>query len=353
LNRLDEGSALDALDRLISRGKIESVDLVIEEILHVRPADHDARRLRARLRVAQGRKAAALDDLKFVFESALGGGDIVEAAKILVMAKSISGAPSRVMANALFSSLSKRSGLTDQVSSIFEPLRGTSAYRTLESWCLPPLRHMLFTPAPDGTHEGGLPTSFLSAMGDESLIPKHIVRAIDTSNEALVVLARRAIATMDKESREAIQAALDQVADGSYFRLLARRKLSGAAIVDASNVANFERVMMAADKPLLGNILAVRDALRTDGFFPVVTIADANLPHIIDKEDQLRAMMGRDEIEIVTGGTVADEIIVREARRLGAVIVSNDYMADWDKDGEIEKIQYSISLTDGSATLYR
>jgi hypothetical protein len=53
----------------------------------------------------------------------------------------------------------------------------------------------------------------------------------------------------------------------------------------------------------------------------------------------------------VPSGTDADEYIVREARRLRAAVVTNDYMADWDMDGDVEKLQYSISPSNLSVTL--
>ena len=72
--------------------------------------------------------------------------------------------------------------------------------------------------------------------------------------------------------------------------------------------------------------------------------ADANLPYVIDDPAALRLMLGRREILLVDAGTVADEVLLRQAKYLTAPLVTNDKMDDWDPDGEVPKVRYTISL---------
>ena len=79
--------------------------------------------------------------------------------------------------------------------------------------------------------------------------------------------------------------------------------------------------------------------------FPVILYADAPLPYTVDDPAALRAMLGRGEIALVDSGVDADEVLLREAKRWSAPLVTNDYMTDWDPENEVTKIQYTISLT--------
>jgi hypothetical protein len=62
-------------------------------------------------------------------------------------------------------------------------------------------------------------------------------------------------------------------------------------------------------------------------------------------------MVDEEQIHLVLGGSDADEQILREAQRLQAPVVTNDYMTDWDPDQNITKIQYSFT-SDGKPTIY-
>ncbi len=79
------------------------------------------------------------------------------------------------------------------------------------------------------------------------------------------------MAKLDKRAQEQVLMTFSSAAGGdeSYGRLLSRRALTGAAIIDASNVAHYERELMPSARPLLGDIIAaVRRALRERGYFP-------------------------------------------------------------------------------------
>jgi hypothetical protein len=142
-------------------------------------------------------------------------------------------------------------------------------------------------------------------------------------------------------------------ADGDpvYGRVLAPKFSRGPVVVDVSNVAWHGQEMLAQQQPRFEYILAIRRTLRDRGYFPVVLIADANLPYVINDSSTVRKMVDEEQIHLVLGGSDADEQILREAQRLQAPVVTNDYMTDWDPDQNITKIQYSFT-SDGKPTIY-
>jgi hypothetical protein len=180
----------------------------------------------------------------------------------------------------------------------------------------------------------------------EPVTANALLAAIDAGNTAIVDLARGALGRLlsaGGQQYDRVIAALSAAgADETYLRPLTKAP-RGPVVVDASNVAWHDEGRGMGDRPRLKHILQIRSTLRMRGFFPVVLITDAPLPYTIDDRDSLRRLMGRSEVTVVDTGTDADEVLIREARRLRAPIVTNDYMADWDPDGEIEKIRYAIS----------
>jgi hypothetical protein len=94
-------------------------------------------------------------------------------------------------------------------------------------------------------------------------------------------------------------------------------------IVDGSNVAHSSE----GERPLLENILAVRDKLVEEGYDPVI-LADAALRHQIDEESAFEKMIESGEIKQAPAGTDADYFILSFARELEATIVSNDRFKD-------------------------
>ena len=94
-------------------------------------------------------------------------------------------------------------------------------------------------------------------------------------------------------------------------------------IVDGSNVAHSSE----GERPLLENILAVRDKLVEEGYEPVI-LADAALRHQIDEENAFEKMIESGEIKQAPAGTDADYFILSFARELEATIVSNDRFKD-------------------------
>ncbi|BDI32287.1 hypothetical protein CCAX7_43380 [Capsulimonas corticalis] len=173
-----------------------------------------------------------------------------------------------------------------------------------------------------------------------------ILSAIDRGDLPIVASVRKSLAhceTSDPALHSRLIAALELAAEGdrSYLGPLQKKPL-GSVVVDASNAAWFDQESLTAGRARLKPILELRRALRGRGYFPVHLMGDAPLPYTIDDPDELRLMIAREEITIVDSGTDADVVLLREAKRLRAPLVTNDYMADWDPQGEVTKLRFDL-----------
>lgn len=172
--------------------------------------------------------------------------------------------------------------------------------------------------------------------------------AVDRAQVELVNIARsalQALETTDSETYFRVWAALEQAASDELARLLPLKRVPrGAAVVDGSNVAWFDQESLVHGLPRLRHIAAIRRTLWAKGFFPVVLYADANLPYSIDDRPALLKMRDRSELIFVDAGTAADEVLLRVAKQLGAILVTNDKMEDWDPEHTVRKVRYTVSL---------
>jgi hypothetical protein len=177
---------------------------------------------------------------------------------------------------------------------------------------------------------------------------RQLVEAVARGDAAPVAEARAALAALesgDPDTHARVWAALEQTASEEPSALAPlRRAPRGPAVVDGSNVAWFDQESLAHGQPRLRPLLAIRRTLWARGFFPVVLYADANLPYFIDDPAGLRRMRDRRELTLVDAGTVADEVLLRTAKTLGAPLVTNDRMTDWDPEREVPKVGYAISM---------
>jgi len=195
------------------------------------------------------------------------------------------------------------------------------------------------------------------ALGPDDLLPlklgpgvtataRSVAEAVDRGG-ALVDMVRSALLSLeaaDPATGARVWAALEQAASDDPLRLLpVRRAPRGPAVVDGSNVAWFDQESLVHGQPRLRHLRAIRRALWARGFFPVVLYADANLPYFIDEPGPLRVLRDSRELLLVDAGTVADEVLLRMAKLLGAPLVTNDRMEDWDPEHEVIKVRYTIS----------
>jgi hypothetical protein len=121
---------------------------------------------------------------------------------------------------------------------------------------------------------------------------------------------------------------------------------SRRAIVDASNVAH------AGEKGArLATLLAVRDELREEGFEPIL-IADAALRHQIDDKGGYERLVENGELQQAPAGTDADYFVLRLARELDAMVVSNDRFRDGGKlADEAKRRQIRFMVVAGEVVL--
>ena len=98
---------------------------------------------------------------------------------------------------------------------------------------------------------------------------------------------------------------------------------SNIVLVDGSNVAHSTE----GAKPMIANLLAVRDKLKEEGLEPII-MADAALRHQIDDPRRYEQMVESGAIRQAPAGTDADYFILAFARELNATIVSNDRFRD-------------------------
>lgn len=103
----------------------------------------------------------------------------------------------------------------------------------------------------------------------------------------------------------------------------AKPQESKVVLVDGSNVAHSTE----GEKPLVANLLAIRDKLKEEGFEPIIMV-DAALRHQIDDKKVYEDMIESGSIRQAPAGTDADYFILSFARELNATIVSNDRFRD-------------------------
>ncbi len=152
--------------------------------------------------------------------------------------------------------------------------------------------------------------------------PRETMRCIDQGDAEFAFraqLALEGIAPADAPKKTAFLARLREQ-DSYYVKVLTEP--TQRALVDASNVVRSTKNKRG--KGELRNLLGMKNELRRLGFFPIEFIADASLRYNVDEINAYNEMINRGEVEVVTPGTEADEILVRKARNGGGYVVTND-----------------------------
>jgi len=152
--------------------------------------------------------------------------------------------------------------------------------------------------------------------------PRETMRSIDRNDVEFafrVGLALEGIASADLPKKTAFLRRLREQ-DPYYAKVLTEP--TQRALVDASNVVRSTKNKRG--KGELRNLLGMKKELRRLGFFPIEFIADASLRYNVDDINAYNEMINRGEVEAVTPGTEADEILVRKARSGGGYVVTND-----------------------------
>ncbi len=175
-----------------------------------------------------------------------------------------------------------------------------------------------------------------SGHGKQSFRISRIRAAFADNDVALVDRIRDGLARLANQPAKE-QALLAQLETAGIPRAVLTGPLR-PAIVDGSNVAN----MSPHSRGRLAFLPQIRRAAWEEGYFPVFIIVDASLRHRIDQPDLLMDMVERGEITMAQSGTSADELLIEEAARRGAVIITNDRLADWPAAKSLEKRHIAI-----------
>ncbi len=202
---------------------------------------------------------------------------------------------------------------------------------------------------PKVSDEHGL-DKVLVTIGTRRITFGDIANAIDLGDREMVSTIAAHLREMrrtDPTRADSLISELSEITgDPSYSMLITQeRSATKTAVVDSSNIAWIGQEDLARGRPRLKSVLDVRKALRLRGYFPVLLYADANLPYAIDDKEKFQHMVSRGEIRLVDAGVVADEEILRNAKRWSAIIVTNDYMEDWDPGNHVKKVGIALSHT--------
>ena len=343
----------DAVRRLLERGKLKTALSLAEDVLKVNSGSQDALQIAATALEALGEPRSALAAARRLLALQAQRPDIPSASETLLSVLRLSPSPAdaepdvRVFLAALPVS---DSAAVAAARLMLGRLRGVSPaahgwltdYLAARTTLIPVLM-----PPPDALGPDD-PLPLPLPLG-RPVTARQLAEAIDRTQSALVDAARAALSslvTTDPDASARIWAALEAAASDEPARLTAlRRKPRGAAVVDGSNVAWFDQESLVQGQPRLRPILAMRRTLWARGFFPVLLYADANLPYFIDDRPALLALRDRAALTLVDAGTTADEALLRVAKQMGAPLITNDKMEDWDPEGEVRKVRFTVSMT--------
>lgn len=115
------------------------------------------------------------------------------------------------------------------------------------------------------------------------------------------------------------------------IRLGLRRRVKWA-VIDGSNVFYWDN-----DRPALQSVKLVVDSLVSDGFEPILWF-DANIGYLVAGRYLGPAKLSKTlgfparRIFVAPKGTPADPLLIADAVKLNASIVTNDRFRDWQKD---------------------
>ncbi len=343
---------LTAVYHILDKSKFDQALTLAGDVLKADADNADA--LEIAVRAWEGRRelTQALPYLRRLLAVQIARREIGGAADTLGRLLKMVGEPARAEAEArrfLTSLLPENHSDVEAGRRLLARLRGAdpAAYAWLTAYIAAhtPLGPVLMPPPGALGPDDPLP---LRVKPGQAVTARSLADAVDQGDVALVDAARNALAALEKSDAEThgrVRLALEQAFQDDPSRLLPLRRVPrGPIVVDGSNVAWFDQESLTYGKPRLRHLREMRRFLRGRGFFPVLLYADANLPYFIDEPAPLRLMQNRRELLLVDAGTVADEVLLRMAKHLSAPLVTNDKMEDWDPEGEVPKVRYTISL---------
>ena len=343
---------LTAVRHLLDKSKWDQALALAEDVLKSNSDDSDALEIASRSSEGKKETRTAVSYAQRLLAVQISRQEMIPASETLLRLLRLRETPAESESDTrqFLAALAPSDGAAvEAVQLMLSRLRGThpAVHQWLTAWITTQtaLASVLMPPPGALSADDTLP---LRLAQSQTVTARQIIEAVDRGTP-LVDIVRQALAALsvsDAEVSQRIWNALEQAASEDLVRLIPlRREPRGPIVVDGSNVAWFDQESLVHGKPRLKHLRAIRRALWARGFFPVVLYTDANLPYFVDEAPALRAMRDRREVTLVDAGTVADEVLLRMAKHLGAPLVTNDKMEDWDPDGEVRKVRYTISLS--------
>ena len=338
---------------LLDKAKFDTALALAEDVLKTDPDDPDALQIAARAYEGRKEKRPAFGMARRLLTLLLRNSDFPAAADTLGTLLRLAASPEQVEPDVrlfLTGFPSADSSAVTAARLLLSRLRGSSpnTFTWLADYIILQTALGPILMPPPGVLGPDDPLPLLLTLG-RPVTARQLSDAVDRVQTALVDTARSALQELeatDPSTFARVWAALEQAASDDPPRLLPlRRSPRGAAVVDGSNVAWFDQESLSHGHPRLRSVRAVRRVLWAKGFFPVVLYADANLPYFIDDKFALTKMRDRQEISFVDAGTSADEVLLRVAKQMNALLVTNDKMEDWDPEHTVRKARYTVSMS--------
>ncbi len=342
-----------AVVHLLDKGRFDAARALAEDVLRAAPNDPAALDIAARAAEGKGDARGAIVPVRRLLTVHVKRGHAPQAAEALLRLLRLVSSPADAEGDVRALLRALRPDDADGIAALraaLHRLRAT-APETHEA-----LSALILAQTPMALAEALLPPP--GALGPDDPLPLGLPRAPSVTQ----VLA--AVSSGEEDSVARVRDALRRVAaeapdDHARIRIALERAAAddpsalhplwnaprGPVLVDSSNVAYFGQEDLAEPRPRLRHLRAMRRALRLLGGFPVIFIADANLPYLVDEPDALAQMRARQEVRLVDAGTVADVALLREAKRLSAPVITNDAMTDWDYEQAVRKVGYILTNT--------
>lgn len=174
--------------------------------------------------------------------------------------------------------------------------------------------------------------------------PRAVVKLIAAGNTEAVDAIRDAMDNLPVNQQGLATAFADAVETlEPGFRMPLLGKGRGRALIDASNVTRFNpNTFGSQDFGTMLQLVRMREVLMNAGYFPVLAIADNNLRFIIDEKTPFQSWLDDGSLQECGPGTIADVLLIREARETNALLVTNDHFNDHGDTDDLRRAGFGF-----------
>ncbi|MHA1911451.1 MAG: NYN domain-containing protein [Candidatus Kariarchaeaceae archaeon] len=124
----------------------------------------------------------------------------------------------------------------------------------------------------------------------------------------------------------------EKISQVSFTNGILRFPSSKKAVIDGSNVAWEET--SSSGRAQIKNIYSVIKKLKESNFEEIITLADAALRYQVESQTTLDNAIKNGEIKLLPAGVEGDLFILRLARSIGAMVISNDAFRQYKEDNK-------------------